>query len=393
MVDYSSDAALDEWLSLLERRTAASQDGFVAGWAGKRWSKPGMLGLSIVLVSLLHYLTSTRLIFLHEIFQRAYYLPIILAAVWYGLRGGILGAAFSGICYLPHVVIAWHAYHAYSINQYIEIVMFFVVGTLSGVLADQEKRQRKKLQETAEQLSRVYRELQNSFEQLRRADRLSSLGQLSAGLAHEIRNPLGAIRGAVEILQKDNLPAERRKEFSEIVLRETRRLNDLVQHILDFARPRKAELKRAAIVEVIHSVLPLIRDKASKASVRILSELPSGLPEVELDLAMMQQVLLNLMVNAIEAMPQGGDVRVRAFEHDDRLRVEIVDQGSGIEDSDLEKIFDPFYTTKENGTGLGLSIAHQLIEQQGGRMSVFKNRGAGMTFSITFPAVRVGGQR
>jgi signal transduction histidine kinase len=261
------------------------------------------------------------------------------------------------------------------------------------VLADQEKRQRKKLQETAEQLSRVYRELQNSFEQLRRADRLSSLGQLSAGLAHEIRNPLGAIRGAVEILQKDNLPAERRKEFSEIVLRETRRLNDLVQHILDFARPRKAELKRAGVVEVIHSVLPLIRDKASKASVRILSELPSGLPEVELDLAMMQQVLLNLMVNAIEAMPKGGDVRVRAFEHDDRLSVEIVDQGSGIEDSDLEKIFDPFYTTKKNGTGLGLSIAHQLVEQQGGRLSVFKNRGAGMTFSITFPAVRVGDQR
>ena len=351
-----------------------------------------MLALGIVLVSLLHYVTSTRLIFFHEIFQRAYYLPIILAALWYGLRGGILAAAFSGICYLPHIVIAWHAYHAYSINQYVEIVMFFVVGILSGVLADQEKRQRKKLQETAEQLSRVYRELQDSFEQLRRADRLSSLGQLSAGLAHEIRNPLGAIRGAVEILQKDNLATEARKEFSAIVLRETRRLNNLVEHILDFARPRKAELKRVAIGEVMDSVLFLIKDRASQGHVRILTELSPALPEAQLDPGMMQQVLLNLMVNAIEAMPQGGDIRVRAFGRDDGLNLQVTDQGCGVEEAELEKIFDPFYTTKENGTGLGLSIAHQLVEQQGGHLRASKNRGPGMTFSITFPTVKVGGE-
>ncbi len=370
----------------------ARQRGIVARFGRSRLTKPGMLALGVVLVSLLHYVTSTRQIFLHEIFQRAYYLPIILAALWYGLRGGIFAAAFSGICYLPHIVIAWHAYHAYSINQYVEIVMFFVVGTLSGVLADQEKRQRKKLQETAEQLSRVYRELQDSFEQLRRADRLSSLGQLSAGLAHEIRNPLGAIRGAVEILQKENLSSEARKEFSAIVLRETRRLNDLVQHILDFARPRKPELKQVAIGEVMDSVLPLIKDRANQGNVRILAELAPTLAEAELDPGMMQQVLLNLLVNAVEAMPQGGEIRVRAFGHSDGLGLEVVDEGCGVDETELEKIFDPFYTTKENGTGLGLSIAHQLVEQQGGHLSASKNRGRGMTFSISFPTVKVGGE-
>ncbi len=370
----------------------AWQGGFVGRFRRSHLTRPGLLALGIILVSLLHYLTSTRQIFLHEIFQRAYYLPIILAALWFGLRGGILAAAFSGICYLPHIVIAWHAFHAYSINQYVEIVMFFVVGALSGVLADQEKRQRKKLQETAEQLSRVYRELQDSFEQLRRADRLSSLGQLSAGLAHEIRNPLGAIRGAVEILQKESLSSEARKEFSAIVLRETKRLNDLVQHILDFARPRKVELKQVTLGEVMDSVLPLIKDRASQGHVRILTELSPTLPEVQLDPGMMQQVILNLMVNAIEAMPQGGDIRVRAFERNGALSLEVADQGCGVDETELEKIFDPFYTTKENGTGLGLSIATRLVEQQGGHLIALKNRGPGMTFSITIPAAEAGGQ-
>ena len=367
-------------------------DRLVARFGHGRLTKPGALALGIVLVSLLHYVTSTRLIFLHEIFQRAYYLPIILAALWYGLRGGILAAAFSGICYVPHIMIAWHAFHAYSINQYVEIVMFFVVGAISGVLADQEKRQRKKLQETAEQLSRVYRELQDSFEQLRRADRLSSLGQLSAGLAHEIRNPLGAIRGAVEILQKENLPPAARREFSEIVLRETQRLNDLVQHILDFARPRKAELKHVAVGKVVDSVWPLIKDRAGQGRVRLVAELSPNSPEVQLDPGMMQQVLLNLMVNAIEAMPQGGDIRVRAFERDGTLVLQVTDQGCGVEEEQLEKIFDPFYTTKENGTGLGLSIANQLVEQQGGRLTAARNQGPGMTFSIAFPVGMAGGR-
>ncbi len=142
----------------------------------------GVVCVALCVITIVHYAASVKEVFWHEIFQRAYYLPIIVAALWYGLRGGLLAAGLAAVLYLPHVVMAWHGFPSYQFNQYSEVVLFFVFGGLTGVLADQQKRQREKLQETAQRLSQAYADLQMSFESLRRAERLSAMGSLSAGL-------------------------------------------------------------------------------------------------------------------------------------------------------------------------------------------------------------------
>ena len=163
-------------------------------------TRAGVVAAGIGIAALLHYLTPTSALLWHQIFQRLYYLPIAYAALYFGWRGGVLAAAVSAASYIPHILHAWHHMPDYAMNQYAEIIVFFLVGAVTGALADQGRRQRRQLEIAGAQLAKVNRELQESFEQIKRADRLSAIGQLSASLAHEIRNPLGSIEGAASLL-------------------------------------------------------------------------------------------------------------------------------------------------------------------------------------------------
>lgn len=322
---------------------------------------------------------------LHQLFQRGYYVPILLAALWFGWRGGLLAAGLAGVVYIPHIVMAWGAYPAYSAAQYIEIVMFFAVGGLTGALADQEKAQRAKVQETLRKLSEVYAQLQDSFEQLRRADRLTALGELSAGLAHEIRNPLGSIEGALQILQRSEAPAATRKEFSELAQKEVNRLKGLVSNFLDFARPQAPRRKPTDVVALLESVKVLAEQTAETSGTHIQVLASNDLPTLSLDPDQIKQVLLNLVLNAIQAMPGGGEINLAAERRTNAVEIHIQDQGSGIEPEDLERIFDPFFTTRAEGTGLGLPIAYRIVSQHGGHIAAQNNAERGMTFTITLP--------
>lgn len=346
-----------------------------------------VIGGAIVGISLLHYYTSTGHLWLHELLQRAYYLPILLAAIWFGWRGGLLSAGFSGICYAPHILMAWESEPAYRAAQYVEIAMFLVVGALTGILADQEKRERRKVQDTAQKLSEVYGQLQASFEQLRRADRLSALGELSAGLAHEIRNPLGSIEGAVQILGRREASEATRQEFGRLAQEEVNRLKTLVSHFLDFARPQPPRRVPTEMPTLLESVKTLSAETAKMGGIRLRVETPQDLPIASIDVEQMKQVLLNLVLNAIQAMPRGGEVVLRATRVADSLAVEIQDEGVGIEVLNLERIFDPFFTTRPGGTGLGLSIACQIVNQHGGHIAARRNPDRGMTFTVTLPLV------
>jgi len=179
--------------------------------SGQKASRLGIVVGTIVAVSLLHYGTATSHDWLHAFYERAYYVPVLLGAMWFGWRGGIFAAALSGLAYVPFIVAAWKSSPAYEASQFVELGMFFVIGGLAGTLFDRERLQRAKVEETARKLSEVYAQLQASFQQLRRADRLSALGELSAGLAHEIRNPLGSIEGSVQILRRPSYRRRRSK--------------------------------------------------------------------------------------------------------------------------------------------------------------------------------------
>ncbi len=341
----------------------------------------------IAVTSAGHYLTPPDLRLWHGIFQRLYYLPVVYAAIAFGWVGGLAAAVLSGVLYIPHILITWRHEHHYAMEQYAEIVMFLAVGFVTGVLSDRERKRRTELQVTAQKLSHVYRELQDTFEQVKRADRLSAIGQLAAGLAHEIRNPLASIDGAAEVLEvADNRP-ELRKETVSIIRKECSRLNRLLTSLLDFARPRRPEWREVDLSKVLDSVIDLVSHSAGKG-IRFHKETARSVPRLLGDEEQLTQVLLNLTLNAAQAMPEGGDIRLAATQEDDGIVIQIRDEGAGIPEEHLDKIFDPFFTTKDTGTGLGLSVVHQIVTQHGGTVSVARNHDKGTTFRLFFPQSR-----
>lgn len=351
----------------------------------KNPARVGIIIGAIAGVSLLHYQTATSHVWLHQLFQRGYYVPVLLASLWFGWRGGLFAAALAGGIYAPHILMAWRSFPNYTATQYAEIAMFFVVGALVGILADQERAQRARLQETLQRLSKVYEELQQSFDQLRRADRLSALGELAAGLAHEIRNPLGSIEGAMRILSRSELPGGTRREFTELAQKEIDRLKVLVSNFLDFARPHPPRRNPTDLRGLLESVRLLADEAGRMAGVQIRIAVAKVLPTVAVDPDQIKQVLLNLVLNAIQAMPNGGEIVLLAEQKDSSVEIQVKDEGIGVEPEDLERVFDPFFTTRAGGTGLGLSVAYKIVQQHGGHIAATPNADRGMTFVVAFP--------
>jgi two-component system, NtrC family, sensor histidine kinase HydH len=234
-------------------------------------------------------------------------------------------------------------------------------------------------------LHQAHRELQQNFQAMKRAERLSALGQLSAGLAHEIRNPLASIEGAAAVVQRETESEERRREFLDIIRKESRRLNRLLTSFLDFAKPRQPNLEIVEIDALLDSVIILARHTGDGAQLELRKQIEPGLTTIECDAEQLKQVLLNLIMNAIQAMPHGGSVVLAAQRSDTKVTIDVRDHGQGIKEDNLDRVFDPFFTTKENGSGLGLSIAHQIIRQHGGMLTILRNLPHGVTARISLP--------
>jgi signal transduction histidine kinase len=356
-------------------------------WGSRDTFRYSAILAAILVISVLHFRTSTDYRYLHEIYQRLYYIPILLAAYWYGPLWGIVSASLTSLLYIFHIERDWSHIPVYSFNQYAEIFLFHALALIIGLLSRKDKRHRQKLETTSRELSDAYEKLQQTFDQLKRADRLAALGQLSAGIAHEIRNPLGSIKGSVEILENEIPPENPKNEFIKIIKEETARLNAIVGEFLKFARPPKLSAEPTSINELILSTLTLFEKQAQHPHVEIRKQLDPGLPMVSLDPDQIRQVLLNVVINGIQAMPLGGILQVRSFRNPDEncVTLELSDTGEGIAGSDLDHVFDPFFTTKTQGTGLGLSISYQLVDLHGGRIQVRKNPAKGVTVRIDLP--------
>jgi two-component system, NtrC family, sensor histidine kinase HydH len=201
---------------------------------------------------------------------------------------------------------------------------------------------------------------------------------------HEIRNPLASIDGAAEVLEAQYDPDEIRKETVAIIRKECARLNRLLTNLLDFARPRHPEWREVDVAKVLDSVIDLVSHSAGKG-IHFHKQTADGLPRLLCDGEQLAQVILNLTINAAQAMADGGELWLTAAAKDDGIVVRVTDQGIGIASEHLDKIFDPFFTTKDTGTGLGLSVVHQIVSQHGGTVSVERNPDKGMTFSLFFP--------
>jgi signal transduction histidine kinase len=226
--------------------------------------------------------------------------------------------------------------------------------------------------------------LQENFERMKRAERLYALGQLSAGLAHEIRNPLASISGAAGIVRRGRSSEEKTAECLEIIHRECQRLSRLLTSFLDFARPRSPNFLKISMESIFDSVLGLAEHAVNGAAISLRREYPAGLA-FDCDPEQLKQVLLNLVINAIQAMPDGGEVLIASRVECQKVVIEVRDQGCGVSKEEMEHLYDPFFTTKENGTGLGLPVAHQIVANLGGVLSARNNPDCGMTFCIELP--------
>ena len=199
--------------------------------------KAGIIAVFVLIITILHFSTSTEHMYLHQIYQRSYYIPIVLASFWFEIWGGLATAVGLTALYLIHIRHDWSHHPDYSFQQYAEIAMYLIIAALVGYLSQVQRKTREQLENAGSQLKAAYQKLNETFDQLRHSDRLASLGQLSAGIAHEIRNPLGSIQGAVDILAQDLPPEDPKSEFAQIARKEVSRLEKLTGEILQFSKP------------------------------------------------------------------------------------------------------------------------------------------------------------
>ncbi|WP_026584936.1 PAS domain S-box protein [Bacillus sp. J33] len=228
-------------------------------------------------------------------------------------------------------------------------------------------------------------ERKKTEEVLHRQDKLAAVGQLAAGVAHEIRNPLTSMKGYTEFLQLDETNEER-QEFLSIILDEIERVNNIVEDFMVLAKPKAVELEEKNIIPVIKNVLSLLEFEARKRNVNIHFEYEQEIIQIECDENRLKQVFLNFVKNGIEAMPDGGDITVRASIMDSQVQISIQDTGVGIPEEKLKNIGEPFYTTKQNGNGLGLMVSFKIIESHNGKVYIESELNKGTTFNIILPA-------
>jgi hypothetical protein len=240
----------------------------------------------------------------------------------------------------------------------------------------------RELRENREEIQRLHRT------QMSRAEHLATLGELAAGLAHEIKNPLAGIAGVIEIIGRD-LPAKSpARDVLKEVQREVLHIKRTLQELLDYARPRQPEFRSASLNETVEHAVALARQQAMSRPVEIAFLTHDALPPVEHDSAQIQQVVLNLLLNALQAIEGPGNVRVQTGARDGFVIIAVADSGVGIAPEHLPNIFRPFYTTKGSGTGLGLSLARRIVENHGGRMEVTSKPGLGTEFRVLIPVRR-----
>lgn len=322
-----------------------------------------------------------------------YFLPVASAAMLYGSLGTLFWTAVSCGAYGLFIINALKFYRfteASGAELATRYVFFFLVAVVVNRFVSDNRRQAVRYRALAETLSETNRRLSEAQDDARRSERLAALGQLSAGLAHEIRNPLGVIRGSAEMLtdrvQKgDALTAE----LAGYISTEVERLNSLVARFLDFARPLQPARTEQPVIPIIESALQAALDQHPGAAVSVERRFDDKMPPVPLDGELVERVFVNLFANAFEAMPEGGTLRITAGPGNSAsqpgIKITVEDTGPGVPADMREQIFNPFFTTKKAGVGLGLSIVSKIVDDHHGCIRLESPAGGGARFRLFFP--------
>ena len=349
-----------------------------------------------LLITILHYRTLVEYAWAHDVLRRLYYLPILFAAFSGGVRGGISVSVFASFIYFPHAFLSLVARDpGDALEKGLEILLYNIVAVVAGLLVDRERREREKQERLARKLSEALEEQRRIESQLIRAGRLGALGEMTAGIAHEIKNPLHAMKGTAEILRDAIPPEAPERRMLDIHMEEIDRLAQTAERFLTFARPAPSDRRPLDLREVVQRVASLVETQARKEGVVTAVDRYDGgePPTVMGDADQLTQLLLNIAINGVQAMAGRGGGMLSFFVSPERqgekryFRAGLRNNGPPIPADQLERIFDPFYTTKDGGTGLGLSICSRIADQHDGLLSV-RNlpEGRGVEFTLALPA-------
>jgi len=353
------------------------------------------IGLVVAILTAVHYTNYHYEMNYHILLQFAYYLPVIYAAMRFGPIGGILSGLVITLLILPFMT------HFYAMNpsamytQWVEIGLINVIGWLTGFLTGQERRAKRKYQialtiqkELVEKLKREGQERERLEAEIRQTERLTALGHMSAGLAHEIRNPLGIMKVSIQLLAQEKVDDGVVTEYCRVLLEECERLNRLVSEFLNFARPKELVRERIVLGQLLEKGVTLIQPALRQHHIE-LKQVRNKVAEqeVEVDQDQMKQVILNILLNAIDAQGEGGVILLEGVQQDGFVGFAVSDEGPGILPDAMPYIYDPFFTTKEKGTGLGLSVVHRILDQHGGRIATTNRGDRGVRVEILMPFI------
>ncbi|MCC5912368.1 MAG: sensor histidine kinase [Clostridiaceae bacterium] len=427
----------------------------------------------ILIITALHYLTASHRWVLHDFFRRLYYLPIILAAFQFRLKGGFIVSTIVILIYAPHLILYFGEVNLEVINQFLEIIMFMVVGLITGYLVEQDYKRKSMLEHQIikladmenftfnilnsidsgvialnyegdilstnrqiknilgskanvkdflenESLSKEVKKVLLDEEsivkkeyscitlkskeshlkiimkplknisgnsqgavvvveditmikkletQVKRGERLAAVGQLASGIAHEIRNPLGIIKTISQTMHH-GLEEVELKEGLQIIEHEIDRANNVIKGLLDFSRSNKVKIENINLSELLKEIV-MITKKFGQHNGVAITLVYNSCARIQGDTDKLKQAFINIILNGIQAMENGGELTILLDIEEHRwARISFSDKGKGIEASTLDKIFNPFFTTKDEGTGLGLSITHRIIEEHQGKIEV-----------------------
>ena len=372
----------------LESRMKTDQSNAKIEFFAQYW----LVLLLIGIVSTLHYLTphgnhgshaghvmeSTQSFdwnaAFHGIYRRLYYFPIILAAFRGGMRGGFGASLLVVAIYLPHAfAVEWGLNHwvmadpGMRAEKILEILLYLAMGLVAGQLVERLNLTSRNLSRTAKNLQHTLDEKIAVEQELVRSARLAAVGRLSAGLAHEIRNPLASIQGAAEVLTDDFPPDNPKRRLIDILLQETERLNQVLTRFLEFARSTPGDLKRIDLVQEVKTVVELLTNQ--KDIPQLVVKLPATC-KVRGNSEEVRQILVNVILNAVAIDPSGQPIQVVVAETSGVGQIRVMDSGPGFSSEALENFGTPFYSSRHGGTGLGLATSLRTAENMGGTLSV-----------------------
>ncbi|MBN1226421.1 MAG: hypothetical protein JXA79_05480 [Deltaproteobacteria bacterium] len=326
-----------------------------------RKTKITLIVILVVGISLSHYLTDQSRYHYHVFYGELYFLPIVLAGLWFGLAGGLATSLGVTACYLPFVYWHWHGFSSDDFDRMLSVALYNSIAAFIGALKDREII---------------------AHERLLKAESLAAIGESLAAVAHDMKTPLVIIGGFARQLQKKFKNDDPDREKSDIIIRETERLEKMMHNMLDFSKPLALQLSTGSLNEIVQSSLILVAETAQKKGVTIESLLSSDLPAIAFDAMRMEQVIVNLALNAIHASPEREKVSIRTSVLEKNIVIDIADCGSGISLDHRAKVFDPFFTTKKEGTGLGLAIVKKIVEAHKGSLAISDNAPKGTIFRV-----------